>query len=287
MAINFINNQDGNYRNDNEPFALVVSMNPPHMPYDQLPQKYVDMYDEREHLIDSLFNQPSVPDSTNKWGKYYRKHIKNQLAMVTGVDEQFGRIMKALKEKGLDKNTIVVFTSDHGDCLGKYEMISKSSPYEESVTIPFMIRWPNNIKIGKDNLLFSAPDIYPTLLELMSLNTKIPHDVEGTSYAPLLKGKKMEKPTSQLFFMMSGQLSKHRHALDNLKLGERGIRTEQYTLYIDKFATDSTEIYLWDRINDPYQLENIADHNPELVKKLFESELKPWLQKTKDPWLSE
>jgi arylsulfatase A-like enzyme len=75
--------------------------------------------------------------------------------------------------------------------------------------------------------------------------------------------------------------------LDNLKLGERGIRTEQYTLYIDKFATDSTEIYLWDRINDPYQLENIADHNPELVKKLFESELKPWLQKTKDPWLSE
>lgn len=288
MAIKFIKNDNGTYRNNSKPFALVVSMNPPHMPYDQLPQRYVEMYDGKDAVIDSLCcKQPSVPLAETKWGKYYRKHIKNQLAMVTGVDEQFGRIMNVLKEKGLDKNTIVVFTSDHGDCLGKHEMISKSNPYEESVNIPFMIKWSEKIKAGTDGLLFSAPDVYPTLLELMGLKKEIPKDVEGISYAPLLSGKKMEKASSQLYFMMSGQLSKKRHSMDNLKLGERGIRTERYTLFIDKFAPDSSTVYLWDRQNDPYQLENIADRNPELVAKLIEEELNPWLQKTNDPWLKQ
>ncbi len=287
MAIKYINNSDGSYRDNNKPFTLIVSMNPPHMPYNQLPKRYVDMYDNLEPFIDTLCKQPSVPDATSRWGKYYRKNIKNQLAMVTGVHEQFGRILEALKDKGLDKNTIVVFTSDHGDCLGKHEMISKSNPYEESMNIPFMIRWPENIKAGIDKYLLSAPDIYPTLLDLMGLGSEIPQDVEGTSCAPILTGNDMERPSSQLYFMMSGQLSKKRHRLDNLKLGERGIRTKRYTLYIDRYASDSTSIYLWDRKNDPYQLLNIADQSPELVQKLINEELNPWLRKTDDPWLDE
>ena len=287
MAIKYINNSDGSYRDNNKPFALVVSMNPPHMPYDQLPQRYVDMYDDMDPFIDALCNQPSVPDTTNIWGKYYRKNIKNQLAMVTGVDEQFGRITNALKEKGLDKNTIVVFTSDHGDCLGKHEMISKSNPYEESMNVPFMIRWPEKIKAGIDELLLSVPDIYPTLLDLVGLKTEIPQDIEGTSYAPILLQSDLVRPSSQLYFIMSGRLSKKRHSLDNMNLGERGVRTKRYTLYIDKFASDSTIIYLWDRKEDPNQLVNIADQNPRLVEKLIDEELKPWLRKTNDPWLNE
>lgn len=287
MAINFIKNSDGSYRDKDKPFALTISMNPPHMPYDQLPQKYVDMYDGMESLIDTLINHPSVPDTINRWGKYYRKHIKNQLAMVTGVDEQFGRIMQALEDNGLDKNTIVVFTSDHGDCLGKHEMISKSNPYEESMNIPFIIRWPEKIKAGMDDLLLSVPDIYPTLMELMGFKTEIPKDVEGQSWAPFLTGNDMEKPSSQLYFMMNGQLSKRGRNLDNLTIGDRGVRTYRHTLYIDKYAPDSTITYLWDRKNDPYQLENIADENPELVEKLIQEELNPWLRKTNDPWLGE
>ncbi len=287
MAIKYINNSDGSFRDNNKPFALVVSMNPPHMPYNQLPQRYVDKYDNMQQFIDTLCNQPSVPASDSKWGKYFRKNIKNQLAMVTGVDEQFGRIMNTLKERGLDENTIVVFTSDHGDCLGKHEMISKSNPYEESMNVPFMIRWPEKIDVGRDNYLLSAPDIFPTLLELMGLKSEIPNDVEGTSFAPLLAGNKIERPSSQLYFMMSGQLSKRRHSPNNLKLGERGVRTKRYTLYIDKFASDSTDVYLWDRENDPYELENIASENPGLVKQLITGELNPWLRKTNDPWLAE
>ena len=289
MAIKFINNEDGSYRDDDKPFALVVSMNPPHMPYNQLPQRYVDMYDGMEAAIDSLCNNPAVPDTTNKWGRYYRKHIKNQLAMVTGVDEQFGRIMEALKKSGKDKNTIVVFTSDHGDCLGKHEMISKSNPYEESMNIPFIIRWPEQIKPGSDNLLLSAPDVYPTLLELVGLKAKIPEDLEGTSYASLLKGGSVERPSSQLYFMLSGLLSdpstSEKDRFTNFTIGERGIRTERYTLLLCRSLEGNSKVFLWDRLNDPDQLTNIADEKPELVQQLIKDELEPWLRKTKDPWL--
>jgi len=167
VAAKFINNEDAAYRDNDKPFALVVSMNPPHMPYDQLPDRYVNMYDSLENHINTIINQPAVPDTSNRWGKYYRRHIKNQLAMVTGVDEQFGRILEALEKKGIDKNTIVVFTSDHGDCLGKHEMISKTNPYEEAVSIPFLIRWSGKIKPKFDDLQLSIPDIYPTLLTMM------------------------------------------------------------------------------------------------------------------------
>jgi arylsulfatase A-like enzyme len=291
MAIKYIKNEDGSFRDKDEPFALVVAMNPPHMPYKQVPQRYVDMYDDKEDEISALIAQPSVPDSTDRWGKYYRKHIKNQLAMVTGVDEQFGRILQALEENGLKENTIVVFTSDHGDCLGKHGKISKSNPYEEAWHIPFIISWLGKINQGTDDLLLSTPDIYPTLLELAGLQSAIPKDVEGLSFAPLLTGNTIDRPSSQLYFMTRGQLSKrdreqHSKNFTDLTIGERGIRTQRYTLYIERFAKDSSNVWLWDRQSDPYMMENIAKQNPELVEELIERELKPWLIKTNDPWLT-
>jgi arylsulfatase A-like enzyme len=284
MAIKFIHNEGGNYRDDEKPFALVVSMNPPHMPYDQLPDRYVRMYDSLDGAIANLFSQPSVPDTSNRWGKYYRRHIKNQLAMVTGVDEQFGRILSALAEKGLDNRTIVVFTSDHGDCLGKHEKISKTNPYEESVSIPFLVRWTGKIRPGSDDLLLSVPDVYPTLLDLMGLAAEIPDEVEGQSYAGILLGRETVRPTSQLYFMVRRSYSKTANDFYDPAQGDRGVRTHQYTLYMHQ-SKDSTEVSLWDRFTDPYQMKNIAAEQPDLVDSLFEHELKPWMQKTNDPWL--
>ena len=284
MAIKFINNEDGTYRDPEEPFALVVSMNPPHMPYHHLPDRYVRMYDGMEGAIDTLFDQPSVPDTSNRWGRYYRKHIKNQLAMVTGVDEQFGRILSALEENRLDQNTIVVFTSDHGDCLGKHEKISKTNPYEESVNIPFMIRWIGRINPKFDDLLISVPDVYPTLLDLMGLAGEIPADVEGTSYADAILGKMTDRPSSQLYFIVRRSYGGDTQDYFNPAEGDRGVRTHQYTLYLHK-SKDSAAISLWDNYADPYQMNNIAAEKPELVESLFEQELKPWLEKTNDPWI--
>jgi len=288
MALKYLANENREYRDDDKPFALVVSMNPPHMPYNQLPERYVRMYDDYESEIQELINTPSVPDSTDRWGKYYRKHIKNQLAMVSGVDEQFGRILQGLKDNGLYDNTIVVFTSDHGDNLGKHGKISKTNPYEESMNIPFIIRWPEKIQPRHDSeLLLSVPDLYPTLLDLMGFSKEIPAVVEGTSFANYFQGGEGNLPSSQLYLII-----RHNNLI-NPELGsivekqsfdERGIRTEQYTLMIDRKAGGTTDIYLWDRMADPYQMNNLANEHPDLVQKLYQEELLPWLEKTGDPW---
>ncbi len=287
MAIKYIRNEKGKYRDKRKPFALVVSMNPPHMPYDQVPEKYVRMYESKQAEIEAMFSHPAVPDTADQWGKYFRKHIKNQLAMVTGVDEQFGRILEALKSAGLDRNTIVVFTSDHGDCLGKHGMISKSNPYEESMHVPFIIRWTGEINPAENNLLFSVPDIYPTLMELAGFGGITPESVEGSSYAALMLGKAQALPTSQLYFMTDGQLFRNPAGTSEpfLASGERGVRTDRYTLSILRGPGNKTTTYLWDRKLDPMQVNNVAYQNPEVIKELVEKELLPWLKKTRDPWL--
>jgi uncharacterized sulfatase len=289
MAIRYIQNKGGKYRNRKKPFALVVSMNPPHMPYNQVPEKYVRMYDSKEAEIARLFSEPSVPDTRDQWGRYYRKNIKNQLAMVTGVDEQFGRILEALKRAGLEKNTIVVFTSDHGDCLGKHEKISKSNPYEESIHIPLIVRWPGRIEPRHDDLLFSVPDFFPTLMGLMGFRDEIPGRVQGTDFAGLFtQTDSVTRPTSQLYFMTNQQL--YENPSDegqlNLQSGERGVRTARYTLLIVRGKGKQSTTYLWDRKKDPYEINNVSYSNPDIVKELVELELLPWLKKTGDPWVA-
>lgn len=287
MAIRFLENENGEYRDNYKPFALVVSMNPPHMPYNQLPDRYVRMYDDKNDEIQQLINSPSVPDTSDRWGKYYRKHITNQLAMVTGVDEQFGRIIESLEKEGLEENTIVIFTSDHGDNLGKHGQISKTNPYEESMNIPFIIRWPAKIKPRHDDLLLSVPDVYPTMLDLMGFGKDIPDVVEGTSFANYFLNETGDTPSSQLYFIVRG--NKLVENIDNypanLAYDERGIRTQQYTLMINKISDDSIRTFLWDRKADPFQMNNLSEERPDLVEKLTKEELVPWLIKTKDPWL--
>jgi arylsulfatase A-like enzyme len=273
QAIRFLKNEDGKFRDPKKPFALVVSMNPPHMPYDQVPQKYLDLYKDKP--LDELTRRSNVPPAGTRWGDYYRKNIKGYLAMTTGVDEQFGRILLTLKDLGLEKDTIVLFTSDHGNCLGIHDQISKNIYYEESMRIPFLIRWPGRIKPRREDLLLSTPNIYPTLLDMMGLSTAIPKTVEGASHARLILTGGGSRPTSQLYLEIPyGQPA----------WGRRGIRTYRYTLAFNKAQGKPVEPVLHDNIIDPFQLKNIAPDNPGLVQKLQEEELFPWLKKTRDPW---
>jgi arylsulfatase A-like enzyme len=274
LAIKYIRNEDGKYRDSDKPFALVVSMNPPHMPYNLVPKKYVDRY--KDVPLEKLTQRPNIPAQGTRWGDYYRKNIKNYYAMITGVDEQFGRILTALENEGLKKDTIVVFTSDHGNCLGIHDKVSKNNHYEESMRVPFLIRWPGRIKPRRDDLLLSSPDIYPTLLDLMGWAKDIPPQVQGTSHASLFLNGRGKRPTSQLYMWVpNGQP----------QWGRRGIRTHRHTLIINKMPNKPIETVLRDNLNDPYQLQNIADVNPQLVSELT-IELTKWLRKNQDPWLS-
>jgi len=273
VAINYLENKEKNYRNPDKPFALVVSMNPPHMPYNQVPQNYVDRYD---HLpLDSLCHRPNIPEAGTKWGDYYRKHIRNYYAMITGVDDQFGRILKKLEELDLKENTLVLFFSDHGNCLGIHDMISKNNHYEESMRIPFIISWPGKIDHRIDDLLISVPDFYPTLLGLLDLNEKTPASIHGEDYSSLIMDGSGNRPESQFYIWVP---------LGQPEWGHRGIRNHSYTLMISKMPDQPDEIILHNNVTDPYQLVNIAEQKPDIVKELT-SELKSWLERTGDPWL--
>ena len=275
LALRFIRNEGGRYRDRDRPFALVVSMNPPHMPYDQVPDRYLDAY--RDVPLEDLCNRPNIPPAGTRWGDYYRKHIRGYLAMTTGVDEQVGRVLAGLRGQGLEDDTIIVFMSDHGNCLGIHDMISKNTHYEESVRIPCLIRWPGVIPPRRDDLLLSVPDIMPTLLDLMGLRHRMPSEVEGASHAELVRTGRGARPTSQLYMSVPyGQPA----------YGTRGVRTIRHTLVLGFGPDGPSETVLHDNDADPYQLENRARQDPAVVRTLVTDELVPWLRKTSDPWLA-
>ncbi len=276
-AIAYIQNEGGDFRDADQPFALVVAMNPPHMPYGLVPEKYVAYYDGKTYR--DLLVRPNVDvDGDSPMSELARTQTKNYFAMVTGVDEQFGRILEALEEEGLANDTIVLFTSDHGNCLGTHGQISKNNHYEESMRVPFLVRWPGRIEPRHDDLMISTPDIFPTLLDFMGFAEDIPAEVEGASYASILLTGEGERPTSQLYLWVPpGEPAG----------GRRGVRTRRYTLMIEKTGDRVTETTLHDNKEDPYQLRNIADESPDVVERLIEEELTPWLEKTNDPWLTE
>ena len=271
IAINYIRNEGGKYRDSEKPFSLVISHNPPHMPFKQVPEEYVAQYGDATH--EDLLTRPNVP--ADERGDSARENVKHYFAMVTGVDENFGRILDCLKAEGLEEDTIVVFTSDHGEMMGSHGRIGKTVYYEESFTVPFIIRWPGKITPGTDNLLIGTPDLMPTLLNLMGVG-QVPDSVQGTDYSDILLGREGTRPTSALYLNVMPE---------NPAGGSRGVRTHRHTYVVTRTGEDE-EIILHDNVADPYQLQNIAGDHPDLEAEL-EDEMNSWLEKTGDPWLNE
>ena len=269
VAIDFLDQRD-----EEKPFGLVVSMNPPHTPYTHYPQeKYLDRLSGVSD--EELFSRPNIPPADTQAGQYYRRDIRNYFAMISGVDEQFGRLLDALDERDLKDDTIVVFTSDHGDCLGIHYQRHKNNHFEEAIRVPFLIRWPGSIPTRRDDLLLSTPDIYPTLLDLLGLADQVPSEVDGQSHAEVFRGGEGVRPAAQPYMRMIAATP---------ETGVRGVRTDRYTLKMDNSPGAETPVELHDRKSDPYQLENLADARPDLVEQLTSVYIKPWLDRLDDRW---
>ena len=96
--------------------------------------------------------------------------------MVKCIDDNVGRILAYLKDRGLDQNTIVIFTADHGDLMGEHRRHNKGMPYEGSAKVPFVIRWPEKIAAGKVvNTAYTTVDFGPTILGIMGIEKEIPN----------------------------------------------------------------------------------------------------------------
>ncbi|MHC4215951.1 MAG: sulfatase family protein, partial [Planctomycetota bacterium] len=169
-------------KNDRKkPFLLILSWGPPHTPYGTAPQKYKDMFDPKKISL-----RPNVPTQKQQTA---RKQLAGYYAHIAALDDCLGQLVQTLNQYGLDENTILIFTSDHGDMLHSHGHEKKQRPWDESTRVPFLIRYPRLLgkKASTIDTPFNSPDIMPTLLGLSSI--KIPKTIEGTDFSPALRGE--------------------------------------------------------------------------------------------------
>jgi len=202
-----------NHKQDEKPFFLYYNISPPHCPVADAPEKYRKMYDPKDIPIRANVDLDKPLKDQDHWFKvyswdfkYYNMHlpytenlpenytlrslIAEYYGMTTWMDTAVGRMLKELDDNGLAENTIVLFTSDHGDNLGSHRLVQKGGPNEESIRIPFVVRCPSLIPESavETNSVASLVDIAPTLLSLSGI--PIPSHFHGKSLANSLTKQK-------------------------------------------------------------------------------------------------
>ena len=275
-ALDFFSNKY-KVRDATKPFALVVSMNPPHSDYKTVPDKYMELY--KDMPLDSLLQDADIPPAGTEMGKEYRNNIKYYYANISGVDEQIKRIVYGLKQEKLLDNTIILVMADHGNCLGKHDEVSKNNIYEESLRIPMIVYWKGQIKARIDStFLGSIPDLYPTLLDLIGDKKQIPADVDCKSYASYFRNGSGTAPKEQYILgaIMSNNAKKN--------TGFRGIRNAEYKLAYMQKKDGSQDAFFFNIKQDPFELNNIYQKDDQRVLALKASLLQ-WLQKTNDTFI--
>lgn len=286
VIIDYLINANDSIRNSDKPFALFWSVNPPHPPYQYVPEKYLESYKDKD--LNELLVRKNVDLNTaagdlafHKSATRNRTHlaeefVKEYFAAVTGVDEQIGRVLKALEEQGMAENTIVVITADHGEMMGSHGLMSKNIWFEEAINVPLIIRWPEKIKGNqKQDVLVSSPDFMPTLLNMMGATDGMPSDLDGNDLSDHILTGEGDKPQAALYYFIKE---------GRPESGHRGIRTYKNTYVITVDNDGKIRKFLYDNINDPYQLENIIGKEKELEMQL-DSQLMTLLKEKKDPWL--
>ncbi len=232
--------QKANANEPGNPFCLFLSWGPPHCPYGDVPGSYLDLYPEK-----SIQFLPNVPAEANP----DRATIAGYYAHITALDECFGRLTAALDRLDLARDTIVVFTSDHGDMLYSQNRGWKCKPWQESANVPFLIRWPGHVPAGavSDSPL-GLVDVMPTLLGLAGLPAPTSPEIDGRDLSQCLLGRKPE-PDGAVFLSMPIIPQKYSYP------EWRGIatRTHTYARFRDR------PWLLYDDVNDPYQLHNLVD----------------------------
>lgn len=230
---------------DKKPFLLVLSWGPPHNPYETAPEKYKAMYNP-----ESICLRPNVPDAM---AQKAREDLAGYYAHCTALDACIGELLHTVREKGIEEDTIFVFTSDHGDMLGSQGEQRKQRPWDESIRVPFLLHYPAMFGGQSKELdaFINAPDILPTLLGLCNL--PIPETVEGLDFSNYMQGG--EDPSDGAAVIMCphpfGEWARRQHGKEY-----RGLRTQRYT-YV---RTLEGPWLLYDNHDDPYQLNNLIDN---------------------------
>lgn len=253
------------------PFLLYLSYGPPHDPYFTAPKEYQDMYNPAE-----IFLRPNVPEI---YQDSARRVIAAYYAHCTAMDKAVGDLMDAVEAEGLADNTIFVFTSDHGDMLMSKGVLKKQRPWDESIMVPMLLRYPN--KFGRERRdvwdPINTPDLLPTFLGLSGL--EIPTSIQGEDFSSaLLAGEELGNEAA----LITLPVPFHEWQFMNGGREYRGVRTRKYTYVRDLLGP----WLLYDNEQDPYQLTNLVDM-PQFVqlRKYLDGVLAKKLAETSDEFL--
>jgi arylsulfatase A-like enzyme len=252
-----------------QPFQLSLSFNAPHAE-DNDPQQY---FWPKE--LDGLYRDAHFPTPRTMAPQFFAAHpeflkntesrvrfnwrfdrpekyqemVRGYYRMITGIDAVIGRLRESLTERGLDRNTVLVFTSDNGYFLGERGFADKWYGYEHSLRVPFLIYDPRSPEGRRGRVLESTVlnvDVAPTLLELAGL--PLPNEYQGRSLMPLLAGEKPVDWRTDFFF-------EHLFERANIPKSE-GVRTKRYT-YIRWFQQQPVVEELYDHQADFEQEHNL------------------------------
>jgi len=186
-------------------------------------------------------------DALLKWK--YQRYIKDYLRCVASVDDNIGRVLDFLEANGLRDNTLVIYTSDQGFFLGDHGWYDKRFMYEESLKMPFIVRWPGVVRPGstQDAIVINT-DFAPTFMEMAGL--KVPRDMQGRSLLPLFRDRTPRNWRESMYYRYYHDPGHH-----NTR-AHYGVRTETHKL-IHFWKKNQWECY--DLRRDPLELQNIYD----------------------------
>jgi arylsulfatase A-like enzyme len=263
-------------RDQSKPFCLMVHHKAPHTPH-HYPEKYEKLYADADLPMPENFGADysqrgtTLAESRGRWSKLdyitkphfnkkmpghlkegtkeykewaYQCFFKGYLRLVASLDENVGRLLDHLDESGLNKNTIVIYTSDNGFFLGNFGLFNKMWMYEESLRLPLLVRHPDKIKSGTvNNEIISMLDFAPTFLDYAQV--KVSDELQGRSFRTILEGNSPPDWRKSHYYHYYGQFDVPAHY---------GVRTETHKL-IHYYEKDNWELF--DLKKDPKEMQNI------------------------------
>lgn len=296
LAIDFLKKHARQPGGESKPFFLMISWGTPHTPF-RAPANFESMYDPatirlRDNVtMSSVFlncDSPIPRQGLKDPETILRIYTARYWAAVSNLDWNFGRLLHTLHELDVDTDTLVVFTSDHGEMLGSHGQMHKLQPWEESIRIPFLIRHPGHIPAGlRIPAPFGLPDVLPTLFSLLGIG--VPAGVEGTDFSPALGGSPMKLSDSTPLIWPCSAVTWGKRwtncsdCTNGFPKGflrpYRGIRTRTHTYVRDR----SGPWFLYDNEADPYQKRNkISEAGNHAIPSELNGMLQEWLERTGD-----
>ncbi|MFD2788793.1 N-acetylglucosamine-6-O-sulfatase [Arenibacter antarcticus] len=202
----------------------------------------------------------------------YQRYLQDYLGTIASVDDNVGRLLTYLDDNKLSENTVVIYTSDQGFYLGEHGWFDKRFMYDESFKTPLLIKWPNKITPGTtEDEMVQNLDFAQTFLEMAGV--KAPEDMQGESLVPILTGKKELWDRDAVYYHY------YEYPAEHAVKRHYGIATKEYKII--RFYYDVDEWELYDRINDPQEMNNVFN-DPKYAEVV--AEMKQKLQEVREKY---